>query len=86
MPRITPILKVVYTANIHKPSESGASLARLAIAHETAGITGKCFEEPEEIRSSKDRYNEEKQDDLWQWTVNYCAQDKAQAPRFEAFM
>ncbi|KAI0468897.1 dehydrogenase/reductase [Xylaria cf. heliscus] len=86
LPKVIPVLKIVYTDNIHKPSESGASLARLACSDETAGISGKYFEGQKEIPSSKDSYDVEKVNDLWQWTVNYCAQDEAEAARFESFM
>ncbi|KAI1427101.1 dehydrogenase/reductase [Xylaria sp. FL1777] len=82
-PKIIPIIKAVYTDNIHKPSESGASLARLAVSQETAGISGKYFEGRKEIRSSKDSYDEKKIEDLWEWTVKYCAQDGTEATRFE---
>ncbi|KAI0967779.1 dehydrogenase/reductase [Xylaria arbuscula] len=85
LPKITPVLRKVYTDNIHKPSESAASLAWLAISPETAGISGKYFEGTKEIPSSKDSYDEKKIDDLWQWTVKYCAQDEAEVERFETF-
>ncbi|KAI0552248.1 dehydrogenase/reductase [Xylaria curta] len=85
LPKVTPVLKVLYTDNIHKPEESAASLVRLACSNETAGISGKYFEGRKEISSSKDSYDEKKIDDLWQWTVNYCAQDEAEAARFENF-
>ncbi|TPX11143.1 uncharacterized protein E0L32_008004 [Thyridium curvatum] len=83
-PRITPLLKAVYTNNIHKPSESGASLARLAISDELANEAGNYYEGPKEINSSTDSYQTSKQDDLWQWTVKYCAQNDAQVSRFES--
>ncbi|KAI0403091.1 dehydrogenase/reductase [Xylaria palmicola] len=85
MPRITPVLRAVYTANIHKPSESGASLAWLACSDEMAGVSGKYFEGRKEIPSSKDSYDEDKINDLWQWTVKYCARDQAELARFESF-
>lgn len=64
MPKMTPLLKAVLTPNIHKPSESGESLARLAASDEMAGVTGKYFEGRKEIKSSVDSYDEKKQDDL----------------------
>ncbi|KAI0455784.1 dehydrogenase/reductase [Xylaria acuta] len=85
LPKITPVLKKLYTDNIHKPDESGASLARLAYSNECAGISGKYFEGRKEIQSSTDSYDEKKSEDLWQWTVKYCAQDEAEAARFESF-
>ncbi|KAI0438983.1 dehydrogenase/reductase [Xylaria telfairii] len=82
LPKIRPVLKIVYTDNIHKPSESGASLAWLACSDETAGVSGKYFEGRKEIRSSNDSYDEKNIEDLWQWTVEYCAKDDAEAVRF----
>ncbi|KAI2616053.1 dehydrogenase/reductase [Hypoxylon sp. NC1633] len=83
LPRVVPVLKFLYTPNIHKPSESGASLARLAISEDVTGVTGKYFEGRKEIPSSKLSYDEKKQDDLWLWTIEHTARDKAEAERFE---
>ncbi|KAI0803872.1 dehydrogenase/reductase [Xylaria sp. FL0064] len=69
LPNITPVLKVVYTDNIHKPNESGASLAWLAVSPQVAGISGKYFEGRKEIASSKDSYDETKIEDLWHWII-----------------
>ncbi|KAI9150388.1 Short-chain dehydrogenase TIC 32 A, chloroplastic [Paramyrothecium foliicola] len=85
MPRVTPLLRILFTPNIHKPSESGESLARLAASDEMASVAGKYFEGRKEIKSSVDSYDVKKQDDLWQWTINYCADDEASAARLEAF-
>lgn len=85
MPHVTPLLRALVTPNIHKPSDSGASLARLAASDETAGIEGKYFEGRKEIKSSIDSYNEKKQQDLWQWTINHVAENEASAARYEAF-
>lgn len=83
LPRITPLLRVVFTPNIHKPSESGASLAY--VADNAANVSGKYFEGRKEIQSSQQTYDETKQDDLWQWTIGYCAEKEEQASRFENF-
>ena len=85
MPKMTPVLKVLFTPNIHKPSESGALLARCAISDKLAGVSGKYFEGEKEIKSSPPSYDEKKWDDLWEWTVKYCAQDEIEAARFDAF-
>lgn len=86
MPKMTPVLKVLFTPNIHTPSESGASLARCAVSDELAGVSGKYFEGQKEIKSSSASYDEKKWDDLWQWTIKYCAkQDAAEAARFDEF-
>ncbi|TGJ84813.1 hypothetical protein E0Z10_g3984 [Xylaria hypoxylon] len=83
LPKLAPVLRAVYSANIHKPSDSAASLARLAVSPEMAGISGKYFEGRKEIPSSKDSYDEKKIEDLWNWTVRYCAQDESEVERFE---
>ncbi|KAI1193193.1 dehydrogenase/reductase [Nemania serpens] len=85
IPKITPVLKAVWTDNIHRPSESAASLARLACSDDVAGVSGKYFEGRKEIKSSKDSYDEKKIEDLWQWTVKYCAKDGVEMARFENF-
>ncbi|KAI2603416.1 dehydrogenase/reductase [Hypoxylon fragiforme] len=83
LPRVVPVLKCVYTENIHTPGESGASLAWLATMEEGGG--GKYFEGRKEIMSSEGSYDEKKQDDLWSWTVRHVARDEAEVERFEAF-
>ncbi|CAJ2509294.1 Uu.00g143200.m01.CDS01 [Anthostomella pinea] len=85
LPRALPVLRFLVSPNIHRPEESAASLVRLAISNETAGVSGKYFEGRREIPSSKDSYHVEKQDDLWRWSVEYSAQDEAQAKAFAEF-
>ncbi|RYO82245.1 hypothetical protein DL764_009641 [Monosporascus ibericus] len=58
MPRTMPLLRVVFTPNIHKLGESAALLVQLAIADNMAGVSGKYFEGLKAIRSSKDSYDE----------------------------
>ena len=57
----------------------------MATADEMALVSGKYFEGRKEIKSSQLSYNTDNHNDLWQWTVKYCAQDEAEAARFEAF-
>ncbi|KFX90842.1 hypothetical protein V490_06254 [Pseudogymnoascus sp. VKM F-3557] len=85
MPKMTPVLRVLFTPNIHKPNESGALLARCAISDELAGVSGKYFEGAKEIKSSPPSYDQKKWDNLWEWTIKYCAQDETEAARFDAF-
>jgi NAD(P)-dependent dehydrogenase (short-subunit alcohol dehydrogenase family) len=82
LPRILPLLRMLVNPNIHTPAESGAALARLAMGADVEGVSGKYFEGLREIPSSKDSYVREKQDDLWQWTVNHVAQSLEEASRF----
>ena len=83
MPCIVPVLKIAYTHNIHTPAESGASLARLAVGDDVAGVSGKYYEGRKPIQSSALSYTERFHDDLWQWTVKHLAQDESQVAQFE---
>ncbi|KAI0384939.1 NAD(P)-binding protein [Hypomontagnella monticulosa] len=83
--RATFLLKLLLTPNIHTPGESGASLARLAIGSDVEGKSAMYFEGRKVIKSSKDSYDEAKQEDLWKWTVNYLARNDEERERFEQF-
>ncbi|ETS80873.1 hypothetical protein PFICI_08402 [Pestalotiopsis fici W106-1] len=71
MPNIIPLLRRVFTPNVHTTEESGQALARLAIGIDVAGVSGKYFEGLKQISSSIDSYDEKKQEDIWSWTINY---------------
>lgn len=83
MPRAVPLLRVVVSPNTHMPAESGAALARLAVGADVEGVRGLYYEGLKPIESSKDSYDEEKQEDLWRWTVGYLARDEEERGRFE---
>lgn len=84
--RLMPVLRALVSPNIHKPEDSGATLARLATAVEFQGVSGKYYEGKKEIPSSKDSYVKAKQEDLWEWTIKYCSNgEAADATRFEQF-
>ncbi|KAI0850819.1 NAD(P)-binding protein [Daldinia vernicosa] len=83
LPRIILLLRVIFVPNIHHPNESAASLTRLAVGSDLEGESGKYFEGAKVIRSSKDSYDEVKQDDVWQWTVKYLAKGDEERERFE---
>lgn len=85
MPHTMPLLRIIYTPNIHTPKESGDALAWFAIDPAASGISGKYFEGRKEIKSSKDSYVESKQDDLWNWTAKYLAQNDEELQRFGHF-
>lgn len=82
LPRIIPLLRRIYTPNVHTAAESGEALARLAVGADAEGVTGKYFEGMKEIPSSVDSYVEEKQDSLWNWTVKYLSQDETELSSF----
>lgn len=82
MPRITPLLRLVVSKNVHAPQDSGASLARLVIGHDVEGVSGVYFEGRKKIDSSKDSYVEAKQEDLWNWSVETVAVDEKEKSLF----
>jgi NAD(P)-dependent dehydrogenase (short-subunit alcohol dehydrogenase family) len=75
MTRLTPLMRLFVSPNIHTPKQSGMSLARLAIGEdgETKNASGKYFEGKKIIPSSTASYEIPKQDDLWEWTLNFLA-------------
>jgi len=83
LPHILPLLRVAVSPNIHAPAESGAALANLVVGKDVSGQSGKYYEGTREIRSSKDSYDESKQEDLWRWTAQYLASSEDERSRFE---
>ncbi|KAM0815606.1 hypothetical protein AB5N19_01405 [Seiridium cardinale] len=83
-PRIIPLLRYFFVSNVHTAEESGKALARLAVGEDVEGVSGKYFEGQKEIKSSKDSYDEKKQEDLWAWAVNFPSRgDANELARFE---
>ncbi|KAJ4291097.1 hypothetical protein N0V90_010295 [Kalmusia sp. IMI 367209] len=85
LPKLVPLLRIFMGGNVHTPAESGAALARLATSDDVASVKGKYYEGLKQRESSKESYEEAKQDDLWKWTVEWSAQDEEQAKKFEKF-
>ncbi|KAF7555888.1 hypothetical protein G7Z17_g1827 [Cylindrodendrum hubeiense] len=83
LPCIIPLLRLAVTPNTHTPAESGAALAQLAVGEDVDGVSGKYFEGLKEILSSEDSYILGKQDDLWQWTINYTAESDEERAKFD---
>jgi len=73
--------------NVHLPQESAANLARLAsmVGKEAEGSSGEYFEGDKVVDSSVDSRDEKKQEDLWQWTVDFLAKNKEEKEAFETF-
>ncbi|KIW70600.1 hypothetical protein PV04_02856 [Phialophora macrospora] len=81
MPALIPLMRLLISSNIHKPEESGASLAYTALEEkETNGV---YYEGRKQIKSSVASYDEAKQEDLWAWTVKTLAADEQERHRFE---
>ncbi|EPE08558.1 dehydrogenase reductase [Ophiostoma piceae UAMH 11346] len=85
LPNVLPVLRYLVSPNIHTAQESGENLARVAVGVEQQGVSGKYFEMRQPIASSTDSYDTAKQDDLWEWTVKYVAEDAAEEARFRRF-
>lgn len=83
LPRTIWLLRLLISPNIHLARDSGASLARLAVGDDVKGISGKYYEGQKPIPSSKDSQVVEKQEDLWEWTVNRVAKDENERREFE---
>lgn len=81
-PKVLPLLRAALSPNIHKPEESGEALARLAVGGDVEGKSGIYYEGTKEIKSSKDSYDEKKQEDLWQWTINALARSEEEKRLF----
>lgn len=82
LPKIIPLLRLLISPNIHTPRESGAALARLAVADDVEGVSGVYYEGLKEIRSSEASYDRAKQEDLWGWTVDTLARDDRERTTF----
>jgi NAD(P)-dependent dehydrogenase (short-subunit alcohol dehydrogenase family) len=82
LPKILPLLRLLVSPNIHTPKESGEALALLAVGTSVAGKSGLYYEGKKEIKSSEVSYNEAKQEDLWQWTVNTLAKNEREQEEF----
>ncbi|KAJ6023393.1 uncharacterized protein N7446_013753 [Penicillium canescens] len=82
LPNIIPLLRLLISPNIHTPRESGAALARLAVADDVEGVSGVYYEGLKEIRSSEASYDLAKQEDLWGWTVDTMARDDQERMAF----
>jgi len=83
LPRIVPLLRRLVKPNIHTAQESGANLAWLAVSADVEGVSGVYYEGRKKIMSSKESYEEEKQEDLWEWTVKNTAANEEEIHKFE---
>ncbi|WP_330231864.1 SDR family NAD(P)-dependent oxidoreductase [Nocardia sp. NBC_00508] len=66
---LLPALTIVPGINVHTPRRSAAALARLVLAPELAGTTGRYFSGRREIKSSAESYDIAKGEDLWTTSV-----------------
>ena len=78
-----PLVRLLVGSNVHTAARSGSNLAWLATSPDITSTSGKYFEGKKEIKSSKDSYNETKQNDLWQWTVKNISTGEEERKIFE---
>lgn len=80
---LAPLFKWLLSQPVNTPQESGLALARLAVGHDVQGRSGMYYEGFKQIDSSRDSYDQAKQDDLWHWTVGFVAQDENERMTFD---
>ena len=74
LPHMIPVLKIMTRSdNIFKPEQSAANLAWIGADRETVGWTGKYVEQRKARNSSVDSMNENKQEELYRWTLEKLA-------------
>jgi NAD(P)-dependent dehydrogenase (short-subunit alcohol dehydrogenase family) len=84
LPKILPLLRMVLTHNVHTPQVSGANLAWVALSPDVKGKSGVYYEGRKTIKSSKDSYDEKKQEDLWEWTVKNISTSEEERKKFDS--
>ncbi|KAG0649821.1 NADPH-protochlorophyllide oxidoreductase [Hyphodiscus hymeniophilus] len=86
LPRVIPLLRKLISPNIHKSEESGATLAWLAVSPAVKESGGYWNASPKRkmTESSKDSYDEKKQEDLWAWTVKHVSASEQERKKFDA--
>jgi NAD(P)-dependent dehydrogenase (short-subunit alcohol dehydrogenase family) len=68
LPYTIPIFRY-FNGNVRYITESAESLTKLATDPEYNGVTGKYFQQTNDIPSSKDSYDENKQRELWEESI-----------------
>jgi NAD(P)-dependent dehydrogenase (short-subunit alcohol dehydrogenase family) len=82
-PLMLPVIRKLYRENIHSPKDSGESLAWLAVGEQSKGKKGVYYEARKEKETSVVSRKEEKQEDLWRWTVDFVAKDAEEKVEFD---
>ncbi|KAL4733938.1 short-chain dehydrogenase [Aspergillus similis] len=83
LPRCIPLLRIVVgSRNIHTAEESGRVLAWVVGGEEMKSSSGDYYEGEKVVMSSKESYDEEKQEELWRWTIKNIAENQEEITRF----
>jgi NAD(P)-dependent dehydrogenase (short-subunit alcohol dehydrogenase family) len=83
MPKMMPVLRLMYHKNTHSAVDSGSSLAWVAVSGEVKGKKGVYFEGRSEHRVGEKAGREEVQKELWDWTVERVAEGEEERRIFE---
>jgi NAD(P)-dependent dehydrogenase (short-subunit alcohol dehydrogenase family) len=84
MPHVLWLIKlVVGSKNVHTGPEAGENMAFVVAGERVKGSNGVYFEERGERKSSKESYDEQKQEELWLWTVKTVARDEDERAKFD---
>ena len=83
LPHALPLIRLVIKGDAHTQQESGSALAWVATSPHVEGVSGVYYDFRKQIRSSKDSYDEKKQDDLWEWTARTISTNEEEMHKFE---
>ncbi|KAF2252671.1 NAD(P)-binding protein [Trematosphaeria pertusa] len=81
LPKMVPLLRVVWNQNIHLSEESGESLAWLVVGEEVRG-KGIYYEGRMEQKTAVVTRDEGLQEDLWGWTVERVSEGREEREAF----
>lgn len=84
LPHILPVVRALVYSNTHSAKESGTSLAWVAMEGRSEKIAGRYLEQKKVAESSKASHDMAKQDDLWQWTVEFVTTNKDERTKFNS--
>jgi len=83
LPHLVPLARLLVHSNINPPEESGGNMAWLVTSGEVKGKKGEYYEKRREKEASAQARSREKQDELWEWTLETVTCGEEERGRFE---
>lgn len=83
LPKMIPLLRLLLSPNVHTAEYSGKMLARLVIGSDEEIGSGMYYEGNRRIKSSDASYDQDKQEDLWNWTLRTLAKNDSEISLFD---